>query len=227
MNRDLTLIDIKEEILSENRELAEQLRDQLRRRGVYLVNLMSSPGSGKTSLILRTTEALRREFRIAVIEGDVDSAVDAERIAQVGLPAVQIKTGGSCHLTAAMVEKGLAPLALDSLDLLFLENIGNLICPVGSDTGANLNVALTSIPEGDDKPLKYPKIFKTSDAFIVNKTDVRDYFDFDLDVFRDRVRRLNPDAPVFELSCKTGKGLDAWCAWFQERVETGLGGSPR
>ncbi len=227
MNRDLTLIDIKEEILSENRELAEQLRDQLRRRGVYLVNLMSSPGSGKTSLILRTTEALRREFRIAVIEGDVDSAVDAERIAQAGLPAVQIKTGGSCHLTAAMVEKGLAPLALDSLDLLFLENIGNLICPVGSDTGANLNVALTSIPEGDDKPLKYPKIFKTSDAFIVNKTDVRDYFDFDLDVFRDRVRRLNPDAPVFELSCKTGKGLDAWCAWFQERVETGLGGSPR
>lgn len=224
MMRDLTLIDIKEEILSENRELATQLRDKLRGDGVFLVNLMSSPGSGKTSLILRTIEALQEEYRIAVIEGDVDSAVDAEKVAEQGVPAVQIKTGGSCHLTAAMVEKGLEPLELDSIDLLFLENIGNLICPVGSDTGANLNVALTSIPEGDDKPLKYPKIFKTSDAFVVNKTDVRAYFDFDIEVFRSRIRRLNRDAPVFEVSCKTGEGLGEWCTWLREQVRTGLEG---
>lgn len=223
MMRDLTLIDIKEEILSENRELAAQLRDKLRGEGVFLVNLMSSPGSGKTSLILKTMEALREGYRIAVIEGDVDSAVDAEKVAEQGVPAVQIKTGGSCHLTAAMVEKGLEALDLDSLDLLFLENIGNLICPVGSDTGANLNIALTSIPEGDDKPLKYPKIFKTSDAFVVNKTDVRSYFDFDIDVFRSRMKRLNRDAPVFEVSCTTGEGLGQWCAWLRERVRVGLG----
>jgi len=220
MKSDLTLINIREEILSENKELADQLRVRLRERQVYLVNLMSAPGSGKTSLILRTVAALREAFRIAVIEGDVDSAVDAERVAAEEIPAVQIKTGGSCHLTAAMVEKGLAALPLDSLDLLFLENIGNLICPVGSDTGANLNVALVSIPEGDDKPLKYPKIFKTSDAFVVNKTDVQAYFDFDLEAFRSRVRRLNRDAPIFEVSCKTGEGLDVWSAWLAERVRT-------
>lgn len=222
MKSDLTLINIKEEILSENKELADQLRARLREQRVYLVNLMSSPGSGKTSLILRTLEGLRRNFRIAVIEGDVDSAVDAERVAREGVPAVQIKTGGSCHLTAAMVEKGLAPLQLETLDLLFLENIGNLICPVGSDTGANLNIALTSIPEGDDKPLKYPKIFRTSDAFVVNKTDVQDYFDFDLEAFRSRVRRLNRDAPVFEVSCKTGEGLEAWCDWLEDHVRRGI-----
>ena len=216
---DVTLINIKEEILSENRELAALLRGRLDDQGVYLVNFMSSPGSGKTSLIVATLTQLRDTYRIAVIEGDVDSAVDAERVAREGIQAVQIKTGGSCHLTAAMVEKGLGPLSLDSLDLLLLENIGNLICPVGSDTGAHLNVALLSVPEGDDKPLKYPKIFQTADAFIVNKTDVLEHFDFDLDVFKGRVRRLNPGAPVFEVSCKTGQGMDRWCGWLRKKVE--------
>ncbi len=216
---DLTLIDIKEEILSENRELAKQLRSELESRNVFLVNFMSSPGSGKTSLILRTLSNLRAAYRMAVIEGDVDSAVDAERMTKAGFPAVQLKTGGSCHLTAAMVEKSLQALPLESLDLLFLENIGNLICPVDSDTGANLNVALTSVPEGDDKPLKYPKIFQTSDAFLVNKTDVADHFDFDLAEFRRRVRTLNREAPVFEVSCKTGQGIEEWCAWLRGRIE--------
>ena len=216
---DVTLINIKEEILSENRELAQQLRADLRKRGVFMVNLMSSPGSGKTSLILRSLAHLRKVYRTAVVEGDVDSAVDAERVARDGFLAVQIKTGGSCHLTAAMVEKGLEALPLASLELVFLENIGNLICPAGSDTGAHLSVAVLSVPEGDDKPLKYPLIFRISDAFVVNKTDVRDYFDFDMDAFRARVRSLNPDAPVFEVSCKTGDGIGAWCDWLRERVD--------
>ncbi len=216
---DVKLINIKEEILAENKDLADDLRDRLQGRHVFLVNLMSSPGSGKTSLILRTLSHLESTYRMAVIEGDVDSAVDAERVAKEGFQAIQIKTGGSCHLSAAMVEKGLEALPLESLDLLFLENIGNLICPAGSDTGANLNVALASIPEGDDKPLKYPLIFRTSDAFLVNKIDVADHFDFDMDVFKRRVGKLNPDAPVFEISCKTGDGIDAWCGWLQERME--------
>jgi hydrogenase nickel incorporation protein HypB len=218
---DVTLIDIKEEILSENRGLADKLRRRLKERSVFLVNLMSSPGSGKTSLIVRSLQELGPQFRMAVIEGDVDSAVDAERVAREGVQAVQIKTGGSCHLSAAMVEKGLGALSLDSFDLLFLENIGNLICPAGSDTGANLDVALVSIPEGDDKPLKYPLIFRTAHVFVVNKTDVREHFDFDVEAFRARVRRLNPEAPVFEVSCKTGEGIDLWCDWLRERVEEG------
>lgn len=214
-----TLIDIKEEILSENRDLANQLRSELEARDVFLVNLMSAPGSGKTSLILRTLSALEATYRMAVIEGDVDSAVDAERVTMAGFPAVQIRTGGSCHLTAAMVEKGLAALPLESLDLLFLENIGNLICPAEADTGASLSVALASVPEGDDKPLKYPLLFQTADVFVVNKIDVADHFDFDVGEFRRRVRRLNPDAPVFEVSCKTDEGIEAWCAWVRGRVE--------
>ena len=216
---DVVLINIKEEILAENKELADELRRRLRSQRVFLVNLMSSPGSGKTSLIMKTLEHLENSYRMAVIEGDVDSAVDAERVAEKGFPAVQIKTGGSCHLSAAMVEKGLGALPLESFDLLFLENIGNLICPAGSDTGANLNVALVSVPEGDDKPLKYPLIFRTSDVFLVNKVDVIDHFDFDLEAFQRRVRRLNPDAPVFEISCKTDYGIDAWCRWLQERIK--------
>ena len=214
-----TLIDIKEEILSENHELASQLRSELEAQNVFLVNLMSSPGSGKTSLILQTLSALENTYRMAVIEGDVDSVVDAERVTMAGFPAVQIRTGGSCHLTAAMVEKGLQVLPLESLDLLFLENIGNLICPAEADTGASLSVALASVPEGDDKPLKYPLVFQTADACVVNKVDVADHFDFDVAEFRRRVRRLNPDAPVFEVSCKTGQGIEAWCACLRARVE--------
>lgn len=221
MKGDVTLINIKEEILAENKELAHQLRADLRERRVFLVNLMSSPGSGKTSLILRVLQHFREDFRMAVIEGDVDSAVDAERISREGFPAIQIRTGGSCHLSAAMVEKGLGALPLESFDLLLLENIGNLICPAGSDTGAHLNVALVSIPEGDDKPLKYPLIFRTSDAFVVNKIDVMAHFDFDMGAFRERVRRLNPDAPVFEVSCRTGEGIESWSRWLKERVRGG------
>lgn len=217
----VTSIDIREEILAENKELAAEVRARLSSRGIFLVNFMSSPGSGKTSLILKTLERLSGRFRMAVIEGDVDSAVDAERVAEEGFTAVQIKTGGSCHLSAAMVEKGLGRLPLESLDLLFLENIGNLICPAGSDTGAHLSVALVSIPEGDDKPLKYPLIFRTSDAFVLNKTDVKDHFDFAVGLFKERIRRLNPQAPLFQVSCRTGEGIQEWSDWLAERVSGG------
>lgn len=217
---DIRIIDIKEEILAQNKELAGEIRTRLTDGGIFLLNFMSSPGSGKTSLILRTIEGLGSQLRIGVIEGDVDSAVDAERVSREGgVPAVQIKTGGSCHLTAAMVEKGLEALTIEDFDLLLLENIGNLICPVGSDTGAHLNVALLSIPEGDDKPLKYPAIFRHADALVVNKIDAADYFDFDVEVLKRRVRTLNPEAPIFEVSCKTGEGVEKWCGWLLGRIE--------
>lgn len=220
----IKLIDIKEEVLAEERGLAESIRARLRARGLTLVNLMSSPGSGKTSLILRSVARLRDAYRIAVIEGDIDSAVDAERVARDGTPAVQIRTGGSCHLSPAMVEKGLASLPLDALDLVFLENIGNLICPAECDTGATLDIAIVSIPEGDDKPLKYPLVFRMADAVVVNKIDVADRFDFDPAAFRRSLRRLNPGAPVFDVSCATGAGIGAWCDWLGRA--TGHGAAP-
>ena len=217
---EVKLINIKEEILAQDKELAGEIRSELKDQGVFLVNFMSSPGSGKTSLILRTIQGLGTELRVGVIEGDVDSAVDAEKVAREGgVPAVQIKTGGSCHLNAAMVQKGLEALTIENFDLLLLENIGNLICPVGSDTGAHLNVALLSIPEGDDKPLKYPAIFQRADAFVVNKIDAAEYFDFEPQAFERRVGRLNPEAPIFEVSCKTGEGIHEWCDWLGRQVE--------
>lgn len=212
------LIEIKEEILAENKELASELRESLASVGVYLVNLMSSPGSGKTSLILRSLERLKDGHQISVIEGDIDSMVDAEAVAAQGVEAVQIKTGGSCHLNAAMVEKGLGQLDLANLDLVFLENVGNLVCPAESDTGAHLDVAILSVPEGDDKPLKYPLIFRTCDALMVNKVDCLDYFDFDREALVRRFRRLNEVAPLFEISCKTGQGIEEWCDWLENRL---------
>jgi len=211
------LIDIKEEVLAENKELAAEIREDLVSAGVCLVNLMSSPGSGKTSLILRSLDQLKDDYRISVIEGDIDSMVDAEAIARQGVAAVQTRTGGFCHLNAAMVEKGLAQLDLQSLDLVFLENVGNLVCPAECDTGANLNVAVLSVPEGDAKPLKYPLIFRNCDALVINKVDCSDYFDFDIETLVRRVRRLNEAAPIFELSCKTGQGIEKWCRWLTSK----------
>jgi hydrogenase nickel incorporation protein HypB len=211
----VTLIDIKQAVLSENRDLAEEIRTGLEERGIGLINLMSAPGSGKTSLILRTLAELRGDYRVAVIEGDIDSAVDAERVAAAGVTAIQIRTGGSCHLNAAMVQKGLEALPLDELDLVLLENIGNLICPAETDTGATVNIALVSVPEGDDKPLKYPLVFQIADAVVVNKTDVLDRFDFDLEAFRRRTRRLT-GAPIFHVSCTTGDGVAEWAGWLRQ-----------
>ena len=176
---------------------------------------MSSPGAGKTSLILRTIEALAHDLRIAVIEADLDSTVDADKVAAAGVPAVQIETAGFCHVDATMVTAALASLSLDSLDLLLLENVGNLVCTAQHDTGAHRNVAILSVPEGDDKPLKYPVMFQAADLVLINKTDYTELADFDLDAVRRRIAVLNRVAPVLPVCCRTGEGIDAWLAWLR------------
>jgi hydrogenase nickel incorporation protein HypB len=191
---------------------------------------MSSPGAGKTTLILATLGALRDQFRVGVIEADIDSQVDAEKVAEHGIPAIQLRTGGFCHLDASMVRHGLDELDLDSLDIAIIENVGNLVCPAEFDTGAIKNAMILSIPEGDDKPLKYPLMFSICDVLLVNKIDYLGMSDFDLEAFRERVLRLNPSIQIFEVSAKTGEGLEAWTDWLrQEALEfcsTGSSSSP-
>ncbi len=210
---DVRLIEIKEDILSDNAGLAEELRRRLREKKTFLLNLMSSPGSGKTSLILRTIEKLRGEFSIGVLEADIDSMVDAEKVASRGVQAVQLKTGGFCHLDAAMVKTGLDAFDLDGLDLVIIENVGNLVCPAEFDTGSTKNAMILSVPEGDDKPLKYPLMFSVCHALVVNKVDYLGLSDFSMELLRERVKKLNPDISLFEASCKTGQGIDGWTDW--------------
>jgi hydrogenase nickel incorporation protein HypB len=212
------LIKIKEEILSENKNLAAKIRADLGGRGTTLLNLMSSPGSGKTSLILKTIERLRPSVSIAVIEADLDSTVDADKIAETGIQAIQIETGGFCHVNAAMMEKAAHNLDLDTLDLVVLENVGNLVCPAQADTGAHLNVVILSIPEGDDKPVKYPLIFQSVDAVVLNKIDYLQIATFDRAKFWDRVKLLNPKAARFEVSCVSGEGIEEWARWLKAKI---------
>ena len=213
-------IPIVENILSANERLADENRRMLAERGILVVNVMSSPGAGKTSLILRTIEALREQMRIGVIEGDVASRVDADTIEQLGVPVVQINTGGTCHLDANMIRGSLDQLPLDDLDLLLIENVGNLICPTDFALGEALKVMIPSVPEGDDKPYKYPAMFAAVDAIVVNKVDLLPYLEFDLSAFRKLVQGLNPDVQVFEVSCKTGEGIDQWVVWLSEMRAT-------
>ena len=217
--KEVRLIEIKEEILSDNKSMADALRKEMQERRTYLLNLMSSPGAGKTTLILKTIEKLRDEFRMGVIEGDIAAMVDAEKIAAQGISAVQLRTGGFCHLDVAMVKKGLEAMDLDGLDFLIIENVGNLVCPAEFDTGATRNAMILSVPEGDDKPLKYPLMFTICDVLLVNKIDYLDYEDFDMDAVRDRVLNLNPNIKIFEVSCKTGEGIPAWTQWLKAEVE--------
>jgi hydrogenase nickel incorporation protein HypB len=222
------LIEIKAEILADNRRLAERIRSRLEGTGTYLLNLMSSPGSGKTSLILRTIEALGPRYRIAVIEADLDSTVDADKVAAVGVPAVQLQTGGFCHVEAAMVEQALGCLRPEELDLVILENVGNLVCPAQSDTGAHASAVIMSVPEGDDKPLKYPLIFSVCDVVVLNKIDYLSLEDFDTAALKERLLRLNPRVGFCELSCRTGEGLSSWIRWLEKRLagrpQRGFGG---
>jgi hydrogenase nickel incorporation protein HypB len=212
------LIEIQAEILADNRKEAGELRARLDRSGTFLLNLMSSPGSGKTSLILRTIEALRARYRIAAIEADLDSTVDADKIAAVGVPAVQLQTGGFCHVEAAMVSQALDFLRPEELDLVILENVGNLVCPAQSDTGAHASVVILSVPEGDDKPLKYPLIFTVCDIVVLNKVDYLGMEAFDTEALQRRLRRLNPDTPFCRLSCRTGEGLSCWLEWLEGKL---------
>lgn len=215
----IRLIEVKEEILADNDRVAGEIRELLRSRQIYMLNLMSSPGGGKTSLIIQTLRALRDRFRTAVIEGDIDSVVDSEKVAAEGVPAVQLRTGGACHLDAVMVEMALHEMDLYALDLIIIENIGNLVCPAEFDTGATKNVMILSVPEGDDKPLKYPLMFTICDALVVNKIDYRSIADFDMKILKERVLKLNPKIKIFEVSCKTGEGLAAWTQWLKAEVE--------
>lgn len=215
---DIRLIEVKEDILSDNNSRAAEIREHLRKKKVFLMNLMSSPGSGKTSLVLRTIAALKASIRFGVIEGDIDSMVDAEKVSKEGIPAVQLRTGGLCHLDASMIASGLKELDLESLDTVIIENVGNLVCPAEFDTGAVKNVMILSIPEGDDKPLKYPLMFSVCDAIIINKMDYFAGSDFDMPAFRQRIHNLNPKAAVFEISCKTGSGIGPWSEWLAEEV---------
>jgi len=217
---EVRLIEVKEEILADNNQVAAGVRDQLRNKKTLLVNLMSSPGSGKTSLILRTVEGLKQGLKIGVIEADIDSKVDAEKVAARGIPAIQLRTGGFCHLDATMVTQGIDALAENDLDLIIIENVGNLVCPAEFDTGAHKNVMILSVPEGDDKPLKYPLMFSICNVLLVNKIDYLSLSDFDMAALRKRVLALNPGIKIIEVSCKTGVGIDQWIAWLGQEVES-------
>jgi len=216
------LIEVKENILSDNKALADEIRNKLSRTKTFLVNLMASPGAGKTSLILKTIDALRDDLRIGVIEADIDSMVDSEKIAARGIHAVQLRTGGFCHLDASMVSEGLDVMNLADFDLIFIENIGNLVCPAEVDTGAIKNVMILSVPEGHDKPLKYPLMFSVVDVLVVNKIDYLDISDFNLEAMKDSVFALNPDIRIYEVSSKTGQGIDAWADWVKDQANTFL-----
>ena len=215
---DIRLVEIKEKIFADNDRLAAEIRDGLKQKGVFMLNLMASPGGGKTSLIVQTLRGLKDDFRAAVIEGDIDSMVDAEAVSREGVPAVQIRTGGACHLDAVMVDRAIKEMDPDRLDVVFIENIGNLVCPAEFDTGAARNVMILSVPEGDDKPLKYPLMFTVSDALVVNKIDYLQMTDFDMKALRERVLRLNPGIRIFEVSCKTGEGIPGWIEWLKGEI---------
>ncbi len=212
------LIRIKEDIRADNEAVATALRRRLAEQKTFLLNLMSAPGAGKTCTIMRTIEELRSRFRIGVIEADIESAVDAERLVARGVAAVQLNTGGFCHLDASMVTRGLEGLDGDTLDAVIIENVGNLVCPAEFDTGAIRNAMILSVPEGDDKPLKYPLMFTICDALLVNKIDYLELSDFDLAAMRERVLHLNPRIQIFEVSAKTGQGFAKWTEWLAREV---------
>lgn len=215
---EVRIIEVKQNILANNNKQAGKLRENLRQQKTFLLNLMSSPGSGKTSVILGTIALLRDKLSIGVMEADIDSAVDAEKIAAVGIPAVQLRTGGLCHLDSSMTAQGLKELNPANLDLVIIENVGNLVCPAEFDTGAVKNAMILSVPEGDDKPLKYPLMFSTCDALLINKIDYLTIADFDVEAVKKRVTALNPDIKIFEVSAKTGQGMQVWADWLYQEV---------
>ena len=209
------IIQVKESVFADNDREADRVRQQLKKQGTFLLNLMSSPGSGKTTTLLRTVEGLKDQLRMGVMEADIDSDVDAA----AGAKAIQLHTGGMCHLDAGMTQQGLRELGTDDLDLVVLENVGNLVCPAEFDTGAVKNAMILSVPEGHDKPLKYPLIFTVCDALIINKIDVLPYFDFDMDKVVEYAHRRNPNLKIFPISAKSGLGVDAWRQWLLEETE--------
>lgn len=213
------VIEVRQSIFADNDRRAAELRAELKEKGIFLLNLMSAPGSGKTTTLRRTAELLKGELKIGVMEADIDSDVDARAMAEAGVKAIQLHTGGMCHLDADMTRQGLDELVDSDVELAILENVGNLVCPAEFDTGAVKNAAILSVPEGDDKPLKYPLMFQVCDVVLINKTDVAPYFDFDLDKCREYIKMRNPNAVVIPICAKTGEGVEKWADWLREQVK--------
>lgn len=214
------VLEIKENIFEDNNRQADILRDELKNKGIFLLNLMSSPGSGKTTTVLRTIEALKLDMKIGVMEADIDSDVDAHAVAQTGTKVIQLHTGGMCHLDADMTRQGLEGLGTENLDFIILENVGNLVCPAEFDTGSSRNAMILSVPEGDDKPLKYPLMFSIADVLLINKIDVIDYFNFDLEAVKARAKKLNPNIKIIPISARTGEGIEEWADWIRNEVKS-------
>lgn len=212
------IIEVKQSIFENNDKAADKLREKLKEEGVFLLNLMASPGAGKTTTLMQTIRMLKDDLKIGVMEADIDSDVDARTIEKSGAKVIQLHTGGMCHLDASMTEHGLKEFGVNDLDLIVLENVGNLVCPAEFDTGASKNAMILSVPEGDDKPLKYPLMFQVCDMVLVNKIDVLPYFDFDLDKFSEYVHMRNPGAEILPICAKTGEGMDKWCGWLKSQT---------
>lgn len=213
------VLEIKQSVFEDNDRQADLLREELKKDKTFLLNLMSSPGSGKTTTVLRTIEALKDEMNIGVMEADIDSDVDANAVSRTGVKVIQLHTGGMCHLDADMTKQGLIGLGTEGIDFAILENVGNLVCPAEFDTGASKNAMILSVPEGDDKPLKYPLMFSIADVLLINKIDAIDYFDFDIEAVRARAEKLNPDIKIIPISAKTSEGIDEWAEWIRAEVK--------
>lgn len=211
--------EIKKNIIEDNKRDAQLIRDRMKAEKTFLLNLMSSPGSGKTTTVIRTLEALKHDMRVGIIEADIDSDVDAHSVAQTGAKVIQLHTGGMCRMSADMTSQGLDELGTEDLDCVILENIGNLICTAESDTGASKKAVILSVPEGDDKPLKYPTMFAVADVILINKIDTLPYFDFDMEAVRTSVTRLNPNIRIIPISAKTGEGIQEWADWLRQEVK--------
>ncbi len=215
-------VAVEEKALNQNQRLAQELRERFREHGVFCLNLISSPGSGKTSLLERTLESLPKDARVAVLTGDIQTENDARRLARAGFPVKQITTGGTCHLDASMITRALADWRLEDIDVLFIENVGNLVCPSSYDLGEHAKIVLLSVTEGEDKPLKYPSIFAKSELCVINKVDLLPYVPFDIAAARDNVRRVRPGAEIVEVSCTTRNGLDGWLNWIERRRQAAV-----
>ena len=213
------IIEVKQSVFEDNNKDANKLREECKDKGVFLLNVMSSPGAGKTTTLSRTLEKLKDRMKIGIMEADIDSDVDAKTISEYGVRTIQLHTGAMCHLDADMTRQGLHEMGMEDLDLAVLENVGNLVCPAEFDTGSTKNVAILSVPEGDDKPLKYPLMFQVCDVVLINKMDVLPYFDFDVEKCKENILYRNPNAKIFEVCAKTGEGIDDWCKWLENEVE--------
>lgn len=215
---DVRVIDVHAGIFDENDRIADEVRQNNKEKGIFLVNVMASPGAGKTTTLLRTIADLKKDYRIGVMEADIDYSIDAEKMKEAGVYSIQVHTGGECAMDASMTQQALKDVPLDGLDLIFMENVGNLVCPAEQDTGSSINIEILSVPEGDDKPLKYPLMFQICTAVLINKIDTRKFFPFDDRAVVERIHALNPDCQIFFLSAKTGEGFDAWTEWLRKQI---------